>query len=634
MNNVNKKKLFTFLLVISIWVTSFYFFSNTSYAAEITGECWRAQSKTEMPEKKFNITEDQCTGSSGFCSEINANFCKFIPPGGTFRASDPKTKTITTDAATEWIKTEIGRAIVGLLTMVLSFAGKLLSLSGVIFGSMVDADIVDKVLNGQSVYSTWKIIRDFLNILFILVLLFSAFSTVFQVEKYNYKKVLLTLVLMALLVNFSFPITRFIIDISNSLMYTLLNQYFAQYMNSGSSIFGALADKSQLSTILTPPGDASIPYLISAIVFVFILAITFLAIGVLLVIRLVALAILIIFSPLAFVGSIVPGYLSSKAGEWWDNLFKYSFFGPIMIFMIYVATVMTTELSVTGASTFINVGNKNVIDGGLLAAMAYFVIPIVILWIGMGVAQSMSIAGAGAVMGQAQKLIKGTGKKVSGYNWIKKQHADYKKERDTRKEDARWKAGKNLGSKINTVQDSFMARAGFKGAQKRLDKRKTDKNKKDIDEGAKDLIDKGATTDSLAIDVNNTFNVTPTDPSGKVDQAKQAQAYLRQDTDERKMHLQNTLQAAAATAGPGATVAQIISASDLSNMLSAPPPASLAPGTAAYNAYVAAQTQAQAAAYAIATTPPGIAPSENDIRKVAAFVNRQMKSKVETGANA
>lgn len=304
----------------------------------------------------------------------------------------------------DWLVGEVGDAIKGLLIIVLEFASRLLSLSGVIFASMVDADIVNNILTGPAVYETWKIVRDFLNILFILVLLFSAFSTVFQVEKYNYKKILLTLVLMALLVNFSFPITRFIIDVSNSLMYTLLGEYFGKYANNGGGILAAIADGSQLATILSAgQGGDNIAYLISAIVFVFILAITFLAIGVLLIIRVVMLALLIIFSPIAFVGSIVPGYLSSKAGEWWDNLFKYSFFGPIMIFMIFVATKMTVGISMAAKNPFDSISQNNTMNVEIISAMAYFAIPIVILWIGMGIAQSMSIAGAGAVMGQAKK---------------------------------------------------------------------------------------------------------------------------------------------------------------------------------------------------------------------------------------
>lgn len=311
----------------------------------------------------------------------------------------------TLSAPIDWLKGQLGAAIKGLLIIILEFASRLLSLSGVIFASMVDADIVNNVLTGPAVYETWKIVRDFLNILFILVLLFSAFSTVFQVEKYNYKKILITLVLMALLVNFSFPITRFIIDVSNSLMYTLLGQYFGDYANNGGGILAAIADGSQLTTILSAgQGGDNIAYLISAIIFVFILAITFLAIGVLLIIRIVVLSLLIIFSPIAFVGSIMPGYLSSKAGGWWDNLFKYSFFGPIMIFMIFVATKMTVSIGTTGANSFKSISSSNVVNPEIIAAMAYFAIPIVILWIGIGIAQSMSIVGAGAVMGQSKKF--------------------------------------------------------------------------------------------------------------------------------------------------------------------------------------------------------------------------------------
>jgi len=257
-----------------------------------------------------------------------------------------------------------------------------------------------------------------------------------------------------------------------------------------------------------------------------------------------------------------------------------------------------------------------------IAAGSFFAIPIVILWIGIGTAQSMSIAGAGAVMGSAQKFMKGAGKKFSGYNFGKSQYDAYSASRKKRKDEIQ--KGRFLGTvgnKINKWQDVTVGKIPLVGgsAKKRAEKMRKDANKDDIDKGAKDLIDKGATTDSLAIDVNNAFNTTPTTQAGKVDQAKQAAAYLRQDADERKMHVQNTITAAGGVTG-----------SDLENVLNAPAPPRLVVGSAGYNAYMNARNEAQLAAIAIA----GGTFNENDIRKVTTFVNRQMKSKVETGANA
>lgn len=299
------------------------------------------------------------------------------------------------------------KAFAWLLTVVLTFTGKLLSISGTLFAMIVDVNNFKAVFYGATLYEVWKLVRDFLNIAFILVLLYSAFCTILQIESYNYKKILLKLVIMALLVNFSFPITRFIIDASNVLMYTIISTLFGATINSQ---FANITHGGGIDAILALNSSASIPNLLAAIVFVFILAITLLAIGILLVIRLVVLAMLLIFSPLAFVATIFPdtGGYSSK---WWDNLFKYSFFGPIMLFVIYIATQMLAAASTLRTSALNNAQNHS-IDPGIIGTMAFFTVPIVILWMGMGMAASMSGAAGSAVMGGAQKFIGKVGKFV------------------------------------------------------------------------------------------------------------------------------------------------------------------------------------------------------------------------------
>ncbi len=290
------------------------------------------------------------------------------------------------------------------LLAVLKVGGWLIDASDQIFQYSISPSIFSQVAgNGnRAIYDTWAEVRDFLNVAFILVLLFSAFATIFQVEKYSYKKILLWLIIMALLVNFSFPITRFIIDISNSLMYTLLSRL--SFGGDPSHIITNITQDSNIKDIIVPQNGtkASVALLLASVIFIFILAITFLALGILLVIRMIALAILIIFSPVAFVGSII-----GKGKQWWDYLFKYAFFGPIMIFMLSVAMAVLKN-SIKIQFTMQGVNNKidNPINQHLTGAMAAYSIPIVILWIGMGVAQKMGIAGAAAVTGQAQKFAK------------------------------------------------------------------------------------------------------------------------------------------------------------------------------------------------------------------------------------
>ena len=51
--------------------------------------------------------------------------------------------------------------------------------------------------------------------------------------------------------------------------------------------------------------------------------------------------------------------------------------------------------------------------------MALYFIPVVILWLGMGIAQQMSIAGAAAVTGKAKGFLGWAAKNLTGYNAAK-----------------------------------------------------------------------------------------------------------------------------------------------------------------------------------------------------------------------
>ena len=351
------------------------------------------------------------------------------------------------------------------LIPILKLMGTLLSVAATIFGWIIDAEGLKAVLNNNIIYRMWALVRDTLNISFILVLLFSAFCTVFQIEKFSYKKILLTLIIMALLVNFSFPIARVIIDFSNVLMYYFLqtlpgfNDPTLPGFNDPNKLFTTIAGIADLNDIVYPSATADTTMLIAAIIFSFILAVTFIIIAILLVIRTVALAIIIIFSPIAFVGSIVPIF-SKYSSQWWDSLFKYSFFGPIMVFMLYLATNMMQAIKIKGFSgknTFVTIANSQSSSAELIASMAFYVVPLVILWMGIGIAQKMSIAGAAEVTGKGKKFMQWAGGKASGYNFMKSQYDSFSKSRKARRAEIESnRYGGSIGKWLNRKQDTAL----------------------------------------------------------------------------------------------------------------------------------------------------------------------------------
>jgi len=305
-------------------------------------------------------------------------------------------------------------AFKSILTGIQTLVGWLFGIAATLFAFIVDPANVSGptgILNKQAVKDVWIMTRDVLNMTFILILLFAAFCTIFQVEKWNLKKVWLSILINALLVNFSYPIARFFIDVSNVAMYYFINHLFtATGTVNGSSIMASFGGVSNITDILMPKDFASnsIAYQMAMISFTFLFGMTLLVVAILFVIRLLALTLLVMFSPIGFVGYIFPE-TKKFADDWWKKLFEYSFFGPIMIFMMAVALQVAKAIGQDNFKSFMSTAGVNspTAEANWIANAAFFMIPVIILWMGMGVAKSMGIAGADAVVSKAQAISKG-----------------------------------------------------------------------------------------------------------------------------------------------------------------------------------------------------------------------------------
>ena len=318
-----------------------------------------------------------------------------------------------------------GKAVVWGINMVLygffMVIGKFLSLGGYIFDWAIDVGNITSVIHQPAIYDAWTVVRDFFNLLFILILIFSAFSTIFQVEKYHLRKIIIILVVMALLVNFSFPIARFIIDASNMLMYFLLKQAFPSVASSTASLSSSVAGFSGIQNIIAPneiKGDGTQTVkIIMGMIFMFILMVTMMVIGFVLLIRIIILGLLLIFSPIGFVGMIFPKF-HEFAEKWWSNLFKYAFIGPIMVFMMIVAINLMSAMynGADKASRAEMMKDGVSYESGESTAMgnwAYFFLPILVLWGGILSAQSLNNSVVSAGVGFATSKAKG----VRGSLW-------------------------------------------------------------------------------------------------------------------------------------------------------------------------------------------------------------------------
>ena len=306
------------------------------------------------------------------------------------------------------------------------------------FYVMFGAWLVDVMLE-PSIYTTvldiesgplmvgWTVIRDFANTFFIFILLLIAFSTILRIQKYSAKAFLPKFIIAIFLINFSALVAAVIIDFGQVFMYEIKGWLGAFGGNNGAmgnltSMIDVLVDDYGL---IPGKGGFSIENTVGvvfAVVFAAIMGSVYIMLAGFLLIRLVVLAILIVLSPIAFIGVILPG-LNSHVGTWWKKIFEYSLFGPIFIFFVFLASKMSSELGTYVPST----PNDLVGLSYLVTLIVPYCVSIGMLLAVIPVTKQLGIAGTGALMGGAMgvgkiamgtyagaKLAGGLGKKAGG----------------------------------------------------------------------------------------------------------------------------------------------------------------------------------------------------------------------------
>ena len=427
--------------------------------------------------------------SSQPTKEACSNYCS--TKGGRYTyGNDPVSKgeegmpfVVKSTGLGNELKAKGADIVIWLLEALLAFVGWILNVAVLLFAKIIDPNVTSLIINNSAIEETWQLVRDLCNLGFIFILLFSAFATIFQASKYNYKNILLWVVIMALLVNFSYPISRFIIDFFNSLMYSILNIEFSGYVDDGGKIFTTTPAFGDLKDIITPE-NPTIEQLIASIIFVFILALTILALAIILTIRTMALAIIVIFSPLGFIGKVI-----NKDAGWWNYLFKYAMAGPIIAITLLISTRL---MEATGSMAISPTGSTyGESDVPIIVRIADFIIPIVILWMGIGMAVK-GIDGSGAIMSKMQSFAKKTGRNIGGLrpaaSWLSK------KSGVTGAAQQRWaqfkREGKWLGSDAVAGREARRAgQFGVKGAVEDFERGK-------ISEIRKKWKDNGGATDT------------------------------------------------------------------------------------------------------------------------------------------
>ena len=325
-----------------------------------------------------------------------------------------------------------------------------------IAGKMLDFTLMytlsDSSYRSEFVTQGWGTIRDFCNMFFILVLLYIAVGTILDLHSVNTKKMLINVVIIGLLINFSLFATQLIIDASNILARVFYNPQtivITQVDSTGKAIPGSnsglgdfheirlseaivskidpqsIVDKASTTTDIPTKNIAGggadststagggmtvatfilIIFLCTAINIVGM--IVFLSCALIFVGRVVMLWVAMIMAPLAFFSYIVPELQSVKMigwKSWWSDLLKMSFVAPIFVFFMYIIVAfMDKGLSVVNLSVKLSMTGFS----SLIAVMVPFLFIVVLLLQSKKIAVDMS--------GEMGAMVSKVGAAVGGF---------------------------------------------------------------------------------------------------------------------------------------------------------------------------------------------------------------------------
>ncbi len=360
-------------------------------------------------------------------------------------------------------------------------------------------EYINDVQFGAAIDTIWTVIRDFSNLAFIFGFIFLGVRTIIDPESASVKRTLTRLVIGALLINFSLYIVKFIVDFSNLLAFHIYNAMVTGTGTISAKLMDMLGLISVYGTSSGPESFRNITangmiwFYVLAALLLFIAAFVFIAAGILLAVRFVALIFIMIASPILFAATVFP-QTESVAKKLWGQLISYSLFAPAYLLLTLISITLmgalTSILKVGGSDlgkALQNQAPSGVDSYGVVISfivMIFFLIQSLLIAKKFGIAGAdMAMKGAGAVtVGGAAYLGRVTAGRAAHYisknqklndsasnNWLARQTLKASRAVGDASFDAR---------NIKSVSSTLGTGAGSKGGYTTKLKETTDKEVK------------------------------------------------------------------------------------------------------------------------------------------------------------
>lgn len=336
----------------------------------------------------------------------------------------------------------IQNALATLVTLMLQALGWVLSLAGFLLNISVNftTHIQFFIDNNSVIYTVWTIIRDISSMFLIFIILYAAIRMVLNLGHEGIGSLLKSIVIMGILINFSFFLARVLIDASNIVSLEFYNAIAPKSANLGNANnigdmvkasiasgsaglsdivmgslkitswwdnhgqLGAAASNAAAYSNMSATGRIFLIGVAGSIVII-ITIISLLAASAACIYRLVMLIFLLAFSPIWIAGMALP-QLSDYGKQWWGEFKSNLFFLPVYLLFMYVALRIVTE---SGLNTFTTAATSNLSGvnqlGDFIGLFVGFVI--VIFIINLPLFAAVSLAG---------KMPEWTTKMSAGFN--------------------------------------------------------------------------------------------------------------------------------------------------------------------------------------------------------------------------
>lgn len=387
-----------------------------------------ASNSTTFTPGGTTVQTDNTHDSNGNTTSANV---KTTTPSNPFNCVPLLGSLTGGDSATSCLITGVG-------TVILSFANFLLGIAGVLFNLVMFYGVfqfANTVGNSPGVLTAWGILRDLANMALLFGFIFMGIATILDtgaVQSFTAKRALPSLLIFAILMNFSLFTCEALIDVSNALSSTMYSQantdpcigqeangiLTAEKCTINYGLAGHVMQSTGLAGIWGIKADTSaaadaVTYFGLAL-FATIGAIVFFAAAIMLAIRVISLTLLMVVSPIGFAGMAIPP-LRNMAGNWWQRVIHQAFYAPIMLLLILISLKIADSFT-GGSDAGINnaLGNSNLAtavinqDTSVMGIILVFMLVIGFMIASLIVANRFGAAGASAAVTAGKKIVLGS----------------------------------------------------------------------------------------------------------------------------------------------------------------------------------------------------------------------------------